>query len=413
MALTPGLLLSDRYRLTQRIAIGGMGEVWAADDTRLARGIAVKVLRSELTSDPEFVDRFRAEARITASLNHSGIAAVYDYGEVASIAGGPRDTAYLVMELVIGEPLSAVLARTGRLSVPRTLDVLEQSGRALQVAHARALVHRDIKPGNILITPTGQVKITDFGIAKVASQVPITRGGLVMGTAQYLSPEQASGDKSFPPSDVYSLGVVAYECLAGARPFRGENPLAVALAHVRDEPPPLPPDIPPSVAALVMRMLAKNPARRFPDGVSVARAVVAVRGVGPSGAPTGAQFSGAQFSGAQLSGALPRARPLGPITPTRSLAADSPPAGPQHAVPAYAPPLRRPVVPARPAPASYPPPVHRRTGIAVVIAILVLIVVGIAGAIVVTRTGAAGAGASLPSPAARPAGATPEPPVRL
>ena len=193
MSLTPGLLLADRYRLTGRIAVGGMGEVWAADDTRLARAVAVKILKSELTSDPEFVDRFRAEARITASLNHPGIAAVYDYGEVASIAGGPRDTAYLVMELVAASRCPAVLVRTPRLSASRTLDVLEQSGRALQVAHARHLVHRDIKPGNILITPAGQVKITDFGIAKVAHQVPVTRSGMVMGTAQYLSPEQAAG----------------------------------------------------------------------------------------------------------------------------------------------------------------------------------------------------------------------------
>ncbi len=280
MALTPGLLLSDRYRLTHRIAVGGMGEVWAADDTRLARQVAVKILKSELTSDPEFVDRFRAEARITASLNHPGIAAVYDYGEVASIAGGPRDTAYLVMELVTGEPLSAVLARTPRLSLPRTLDVLEQSGRALQVAHARALVHRDIKPGNILITPAGQVKITDFGIAKVAYQVPVTRGGMVMGTAQYLSPEQAAGNEALPASDIYALGVVAYECLAGVRPFNGDNPVMVAMAQVSSPPPPLPPDVPPPVAGLVLRMLAKDPARRFPDGATLARAVAQVRAGG-------------------------------------------------------------------------------------------------------------------------------------
>ena len=277
MALTPGLLLSDRYRLTRRLAIGGMGEVWEADDTRLARSVAVKVLKPELTSDPEFVDRFRSEARITASLNTSGIAAVYDYGEVASIAGGPRDTAFLVMELVVGEPLSAVLVRTPRISVPRTLDLLEQAGRALQVAHVRALVHRDIKPGNILITPTGEVKITDFGIAKVAYQVPVTRGGLVMGTAQYLAPEQASGREAIPASDIYALGVVAYECLAGVRPFNGENPVGVAMMQVHDAPPPLPPDIPPHVVALVMRMLAKDPAARFPDGASLATAVAAVR----------------------------------------------------------------------------------------------------------------------------------------
>jgi serine/threonine protein kinase len=370
MALTPGLLLSDRYRLTHPIAIGGMGEVWAADDTRLARRVAVKILKSELTSDPEFVDRFRAEARITASLNHSGIAAVYDYGEVASVAGGPRDTAFLVMELVTGEPLSAVLARTPRLSVPRVLDVMEQSGRALQVAHARALVHRDIKPGNILITPTGQVKITDFGIAKVAHQVPVTRGGMVMGTAQYLSPEQAAGQESFPPSDVYALGVVAYESLADSRPFNGENPIAVAMAHVHDEPPPLPRDIPQPVAALVMRMLAKDPASRFPDGGSVARAVGVVRGGVRPGFPT-----------------------PGPITGSLPAGGSAPPAHPGgFAVPAYAPPRRwaAPVFATSRTQAHTPAPVDRRTGLAVLIALLVLLIVGVVGGIVLTSTGLPG-----------------------
>ncbi|SDO57900.1 serine/threonine protein kinase [Nakamurella panacisegetis] len=389
MALTPGLLLSDRYRLTSRIAVGGMGEVWAADDTRLARKVAVKILKSELTSDPEFVDRFRAEARITASLNHSGIAAVYDYGEVASIVGGPRDTAYLVMELVTGEPLSAVLTRTPRLSVPRVLDVLEQSGRALQAAHARALVHRDIKPGNILITPTGQVKITDFGIAKVAHQVPVTRGGMVMGTAQYLSPEQAAGNESFPPSDVYALGVVAYEALAGVRPFNGENPIAVAMAHVRDEPPPLPPDIPPPVSALVMRMLAKDAARRFPDGGALARAVAAVRG-GARPATAG-----------PITGAFPAGQVTGTSRPATSstghpAASAYPAASPQpvYAPPAYAPPVRAATraTQAR-TPAPYPAPVNRRTGVAVLVAILVLILVAILGAVILTHVGTPGTSA--------------------
>lgn len=400
MALTPGVMLSDRYRLTHRIAVGGMGEVWAGDDTRLARGVAVKILRSELTSDPEFVDRFRAEARITASLNHSGIAAVYDYGEVASIAGGPRDTAFLVMELVIGEPLSAVLSRTPRLSVSRTLDVLEQSGRALQVAHARALVHRDIKPGNILITPTGQIKITDFGIAKVAHQVPVTRGGMVMGTAQYLSPEQAAGQKSFPPSDVYSLGVVAYETLAGVRPFHGENPIAVAMAHVRDAPPMLPPDVPPPVAALVMQMLAKDPARRFPDGGSLARAVAVVRGViagaagsFPSGripTPTG-PTQNAVRTGPPL---LPAMGPTPGGGPAAVPGGHYPvPAGSAHpwyaggyAVPGNAPPARPAVVP-QPIRAQmpYPAPVDRRTGLAVLIAILVVVTVVVVGAIILSQ----------------------------
>jgi eukaryotic-like serine/threonine-protein kinase len=363
MALTPGLVLSDRYRLMHRIAVGGMGEVWAADDTRLARQVAVKILRSELTSDPEFVDRFRAEARITASLNHAGIAAVYDYGEVASIAGGPRDTAYLVMELVTGEPLSAVLVRTPRLSVPRVLDVLEQSGRALQVAHARNLVHRDIKPGNLLITPAGHVKITDFGIAKVAHQVPVTRGGMVMGTAQYLSPEQAAGHEARPASDVYALGVVAYECLAGVRPFNGENPVAVAQAQVQDPPPPLPADIPPAVVGLVMRMLAKDPARRFPDGASLAAAVARVR-AGGSVAATGAFVAGP----ASPTGGAVQVVPAPVVVAPHSGATPGRPTG------------GRATVGARPAART-----GRRTGIALLIALLVVVIAGAAGVFLVTR----------------------------
>ena len=256
MALTPGLMLAGRYRLTRQIAIGGMGEVWAATDRTLGRAVAVKILRSELTSDPEFVGRFRVEAQITASLNNPGIAAVYDYGETSVFPGAAGDTAFLVMELVSGEPLSAVLARTPRIQIDRVLDVLEQCGHALQEAHARGLVHRDIKPGNILITPAGQVKITDFGIAKVAHQVPVTKGGMVMGTAQYLAPEQAAGGEAVPASDVYALGIVGFECLAGFRPFTGDNPVIVAMAQIRNEPPPLPPDVPPAVVGLLARALA-------------------------------------------------------------------------------------------------------------------------------------------------------------
>ncbi|MDQ4118042.1 MAG: serine/threonine protein kinase, partial [Actinomycetota bacterium] len=272
-ALATGQLISDRYRLERRIAVGGMGEVWEAQDTRLGRSVAIKVLKADLSDDPEFLHRFRIEARTVASLDHSGIAAVHDYGEDDGPAGGGR-TAYLVMELVRGEPLSTRIGR-GPLPVPETLDVLEQASRALHAAHERGFVHRDVKPGNILLRTDGVVKLTDFGIAKAADAVPVTRSGMVMGTAHYIAPEQASGDEAGPAGDVYSLGIVGYECLAGHRPFRADSAVAVAMMQVRDDPPPLPSSIPDRVRGLIYSVLVKDPEQRYADGAEFAAAVAA------------------------------------------------------------------------------------------------------------------------------------------
>jgi serine/threonine-protein kinase len=250
-----GLRIGDRYELTRRIAGGGMGEVWAARDVVLGREVAVKLLRREYADDAGFVERFRNEARHAASLSHPGIASVYDYGEIDG-------SAYLVMELVPGEPLSAILAQRGPLPADEAVPLLQQAAQALQAAHVAGLVHRDVKPGNLLVTPDAQVKITDFGIARAGGQAALTRTGEVMGTAQYLAPEQAMGRAATSASDVYGLGVVGYEMLAGHRPFDADNPVAVAMSQVNDTPPPLPSTVPSAVASVVLQALAKDPDER-------------------------------------------------------------------------------------------------------------------------------------------------------
>src|SRR3954453_10010774 len=270
MRPTAGLTFGGRYQLSNRVAVGGMGEVWEARDLVIGRAVAIKILKDEYLGDPGFLERFRAEARHAALVNHEGIANVYDYGE-------EDGSAFLVMELVPGEALSSILEREHVLSTDRTLDIVAQTAAALHAAHAAGLVHRDIKPGTLLITPDGRVKITDFGIARIADQVPLTATGQVMGTVQYLSPEQASGHPASPTTDIYSLGIVAYEALAGRRPFTGESQVAIAMAQINETPPDLPASIPQPVPRLVMSCLPKAPSRRPASAANLARAAQALR----------------------------------------------------------------------------------------------------------------------------------------
>ncbi len=265
--------LGDRYELDHMIAAGGMGQVWRGVDTALHRSVAVKVLRSEYTGDSNFLARFRAEAQHAASLSHPHVAAVFDYGEETAQDGSGETLAYLVMELVEGEALSAMLAREGALSTDTTLRLLQQTAFALAEAHRMGLVHRDVKPGNILVRDDGSVKITDFGIAWSARSVALTRTGQVIGTPQYLSPEQAEGRLASPASDVYALGLIGYECLSGHPAFDGDNAVTIALKQVQQEPEPLPGGLPPGVRTLITQALVKNPAARIPDGAAFAAAI--------------------------------------------------------------------------------------------------------------------------------------------
>ena len=250
-----GQVYGNRYRLVDRIAIGGMGEVWRAHDEVILRDVAIKILKPEFMGDPGFLERFRVEARHAARVDHEGIADVYDYGEGSG-------SAYLVMELVSGDSLARIIEKRIRLTGVEVLSIIEQTARALHAAHEDGLVHRDVKPGNLLITPNGKVKITDFGIARVADQVALTATGQVMGTVQYLAPEQATGKQATPSTDIYSLGIVAYEALTGRRPFTGESQMVIAMAQINDKPPAMDKDIDSRVQDLVLACLAKKPNQR-------------------------------------------------------------------------------------------------------------------------------------------------------
>ena len=387
--ISPGVTLGGRYRLDERIAGGGMGDVWRGTDEVLGRTVAVKILLPALLDEPGFAERFRGEARTMATINHPGVVDVYDYGS-------DQQLAFLVMEYVEGDALSRTLSRVGRLTPARTMALVAQAADALQAAHANGIVHRDVKPGNLLVRPNGTLVLTDFGIARSALVGQLTVAGSVLGTASYISPEQASGDVATPASDVYALGVVAYQCLSGHRPFDGATPLEIAMKHVRETPRPLPADIPPSVRAIVERALANDPAARWPSAsamAAVARQASAslastahhpvgqpVRTPGPVSPagprpPMSQPSSGGPMPGSPMAGSARAPYPPMPRPVSGARGAASVPSGPPVQPQAYRPPYQ-----SQPAPVAKPESSGGRQVLivlAVVLALLVLLCAGV------------------------------------
>ncbi|HET7520597.1 MAG TPA: Stk1 family PASTA domain-containing Ser/Thr kinase [Candidatus Limnocylindria bacterium] len=264
-----GRLISGRYRLIAPLGEGGMATIWRAVDEQLDREVAVKLLREQFGSDAGFAARFRQEARAAGSLSHPNIVPVYDYGTDAD------GSQFIVMQLVEGDNLAGILRERGHLDTDDAVRVALGVASALEAAHRRGLVHRDVKPGNILITDDGDVKVTDFGIARAVSEASMTVTGTTLGSVHYFSPEQARGDEVTGASDVYALGIVLYEMLTGRRPFEGDSAAGVALKRLNEDPPP--PStfrpVPAGLSAIVMRALQREPADRFPDAGSFAEAL--------------------------------------------------------------------------------------------------------------------------------------------
>lgn len=261
MSDQPPRVLNDRYEIHRRLARGGMAQVYLARDRSLDRPVAVKELVPEFAVDPSFVERFRREAQAAAGLSNANIVGVFDWGE-------QDGTYFIVMEYVDGPSLAQVLRADGPLHPNRAAEIASEVAGGLGFAHSRGVVHRDVKPGNVLLTKSGQAKVTDFGIARALSSADddLTQAGSVMGTATYFSPEQAQGLSVDPRSDLYSLGVVLYEMVTGRPPFAGDTPLAIAYKHVQDQPPSpstLMPTLPPGLEAIIMKLLQKNPDDRY------------------------------------------------------------------------------------------------------------------------------------------------------
>jgi serine/threonine-protein kinase len=285
--------------LDERIATGGMGDVWKGTDVVLGRVIAVKVLRSAMLTDPEFAARFYGEARMMAAFRHPGVVEVYDYASAQE--DDEEQVAYLVMAYVEGEPLS-VRVKQGPMSVVETMSIVAQAAEALHAAHEAGTVHRDVKPGNLIVRPTGAVVLVDFGVARSAQVTSVTAANAIVGTALYMAPEQVAKGNVSPATDIYALGAVAYHCIAGHPPFDGDNALQVALRHLEDEPEPLPDHVPPPVRELIARAMAKQPSDRFATAAEFAEAAYAA----------GNPMDWKRLSGTSL------IAPSSPATPTRT-----------------------------------------------------------------------------------------------
>lgn len=255
-SLKVGMKISGRYLLLSRLAIGGMGEVWQTLDEKTGERLALKILRPELAGKKLFLSRLQIEAYNASRVHHPNLAEVHASGEDAGLG-------WISMELVDGVSLTEILDQEHILETDFLLSVMYQTADALSAVHGAGIVHRDIKPGNIMVTPMGEVKLTDFGISKAPGQVNLTQAGMVMGTAQYLPPEQAMGQPATPAGDLYALGVIAYEALAGKRPFSGDKPVDIAFAHVNKPVPALPDSVAPSLRELVMELLEKEPQKRL------------------------------------------------------------------------------------------------------------------------------------------------------
>jgi serine/threonine-protein kinase len=310
------IMLADRYQLGELIATGGMGSVYRAVDTHLGRPVAVKVLKRVLADDATFLERFRREARAAAAISHPGVARVYDYGERSS-------EPFIVMELVEGDTLAERIAQRGPLPWQEAFAIAEQVASALSAAHAHGVVHRDVKPANILVEPSGRVKVTDFGIARAAQATTLTRPGMVLGSANYVAPEQAQGSTVGPAADLYSLGCVLYESIVGTTPYQGRSAVAIATQHV-SAPVPDPRDevaeLPEHAARLVMRSLGKQPGDRFPSAAIMAAALADARMGRDPAAPSQARTT-----------SLPVTRP--PVTESPTTRPGPGPPGPSVAGP--------------------------------------------------------------------------------